>query len=166
MRLFGNDGQFPNNILANQFCLADTTLCPHNFLVDEEFHIIGFIDLRGVSVVPYDVAAQFPIPLHAGLDLEIHGHIGVRPLTIENMKRASPLVGEYIEMIKDIEETVNPSGRKLSEVMLSTGARIVRGFKQYRLYDKYFNERWMDVYTRILSEHARIAYLADRSHEI
>ncbi|RYP50597.1 hypothetical protein DL768_003917 [Monosporascus sp. mg162] len=136
---------------AAPFCLTNRDFGPHNLLVDEEFHIIGVIDLDGIMAAPYEVAAQFPVL--AGLDPEPPGHIETKPMALERIMRTEPLIREYNDMVKEIEECVNTTGRKIWNIMLSNGARVVQGLSQYKAHQKHVNDNWMNAYARLLVQH-------------
>lgn len=146
----GSDGNSSNGPAA-PFCLTNRDLGPHNLLVDEEFHIVGVIDLDGIMAAPYEVAAQFP--LFAGLDPEPPGHFETKPMALERIKRTEPLIREYNGMVKEIEEGANSPGQKIWNIMLSNGARVVQGLSQYKGHQKFVNDKWMDAYARLLTEH-------------
>ncbi|KAH6973591.1 hypothetical protein BKA56DRAFT_676271 [Ilyonectria sp. MPI-CAGE-AT-0026] len=146
----GSDGNSSNGPAA-PFCLTNRDLGPQSLLVDEEFHIVGVIDLDVIMAAPYEIAAQFP--LCAGLDPEPPGHVETAPRSLEFIKRTETLIREYNGMVKEIEEGANSPGRKIWNVMLSNGARVVRGLSQYQRHNQFLNDMWIEAYTRLLSEH-------------
>ncbi|KAH6646233.1 hypothetical protein BKA67DRAFT_97034 [Truncatella angustata] len=150
MNVFTSDGGSGGDPAA-PFCLTNRDLGPHNLLVDEEFRIVGLIDLDGLMAAPIHVAAQFPVL--AGLDPEPPGHVETKPFALERIKRTEPLIREYHGMIKEIEQSSQSSSRKLWEVMFSNGARVVQGLNLYKGLQKHANDNWMNAYTRLLVEH-------------
>lgn len=152
MKISGSDHISSNNT-TSLFCLANRDFGPHNLLVDEDFHIIGVIDLDGIMAAPYEVAAQFPVL--AGLDPEPPGHVETKPMAIERVRRTEPLIREYNEMVKEIEECDKSTGNRLWKIMLSNGARVVQGLSQYKSHQKHVNDNWMNAYARILVEHCK-----------
>lgn len=150
MKLFGTD-HISDDSPAAPFCLTNRDFGPHNLLVDEDFHIIGIIDLDGMMAAPYEVAAQFPVL--AGLDPEPPGHVETRPMALERITRTQPLIREYNNMVKEIEDLVNSTGRKIWKIMLSDGARAVQGLGQYKAHQKHVNDIWMGAYVRLLAKH-------------
>ncbi|VUC23585.1 unnamed protein product [Clonostachys rosea] len=150
MNIFANNDISIGNSSA-RFCVTNRDFGPHNLLVDQNFHIIGAIDFDGIMAAPIEVAAQFPAL--AGLDPEPPGYVTTKPLAIERIKRAEPLIKHYHEIIKEIEEQVNPEGPQINKAMLSHGARVVQGLNQYKSHSKMVNDRWLDSYTRILVDH-------------
>ncbi|KAK7419615.1 hypothetical protein QQX98_003206 [Neonectria punicea] len=139
-----------SNAAAAMFCLTNRDFGPHNLLVDEEFHIIGVIDLDGIMAAPYEVAAQFPVL--AGLDPEPPGCVETMPMAIERIKRTEPLIREYRSMVKEIEESAGSTGRKIWSLMLSNGARAVQGLGRYKGHQKrVMTDGWMHMLGFLLS---------------
>ena len=149
MKLVGSD-HTSGHSLAAPFCLTNRDFGPHNVLVDDDFHIVGVIDLDGIMAAPYEVAAQFPVL--AGLDPEPPGHVETRPMALERIARTKPLIREYNNMVKEIEERFNPRGCKIWNIMLSNGARAVQGLNGYKSHQNHVNENWMRAYARLLVE--------------
>lgn len=146
----GSDGNSSNDP-APPFCLTHRDLGPLSLLVDEEFHIVEVIDLELIMAAPYEVAAQFP--LGASLDPEPPGRVETAPNSLARIKETETSIREYNGMVKEIEEGANSPGRKIWNVMLSNGARVVQGLLLYQRLNKFLNDMWMEAYTRLLSEH-------------
>ncbi|KAL7928021.1 hypothetical protein V8C35DRAFT_285584 [Trichoderma chlorosporum] len=151
MKRSGGSNSHSSDDPTAPFCLTNRDLGPHNLLVDEEFHIVGVIDLDGIMAAPYEVAAQFPVL--AGLDPEPPGHVETMPAALERIKRTEPLIREYNDMVKEIEECADSPERKIWNIMLSNGARVVQGLSQYKSHQKRVNDRWLDAYGRLLAEY-------------
>lgn len=151
MKRSGGSNSHSSDGPAAPFCLTNRDLGPHNLLVDEEFHIVGVIDLDGIMAAPYEVAAQFPV--FAGLEPEPPGHVETRPAALERIKMTEPLIREYNDMIKEIEECADSPERKIWNIMLSNGARVVQGLNEYKSHQKFVNDMWLDAYNRLLAEY-------------
>ena len=147
MKLSGSD-RISGDSPAALFCLINRDFDPHNLPVDEDFHII---DLDDIMTASYEVAAQFPVL--TGLDPEPLDHVETKPMILERIMRTEPLIRKYNNMIKEIEDLMNSTGRKIWNIMLSDAARVVQGLSQYKAHQKHVNDNWMGAYVRLIAKH-------------
>ncbi|KAL2433690.1 hypothetical protein ABEF94_009123 [Exophiala dermatitidis] len=77
------------------FKLTNRDFGAHNLLVNNDFEIIGVIDLDGVMAAPIDMVAQYS--QLSGRAREPPGHIETRPLAIDRISRTTPKLEEIQE---------------------------------------------------------------------
>ncbi|KAL9627620.1 MAG: hypothetical protein Q9164_007547 [Protoblastenia rupestris] len=78
----------PDDHVEDDFGLANRDLGPHNLLVDENFKIVGTIDLDFVLSAPLHVVASPPHRTYSMLDIN-SSDLGVRQRTIEYINALS-----------------------------------------------------------------------------
>jgi hypothetical protein len=138
------------------FCLTTRDFGPHNLLVDEDFNIVGVIDLDGVMAAPFDVVTQFPDLM--GLDRPIPGDAETRPSAIERLMEVEPLLEEYQEVLASVclddsrDFGEQDLGRRIADHMMSDGAAIVLGVKAYQPHQDFVNDAWFSAYERLMAE--------------
>jgi hypothetical protein len=138
------------------FGLVNRDFGAHNLLVDDNFEIVGVIDLDGVMAAPMEVVAQYPVL--TGLDRDPPGHVETRPAAIDRIERTEPKLKEYKDMVEAAEAEMgisNEGNTTIANLMLSDAASIFQGLLRYQGYQKSTNDKWMEAYVRILRGHVR-----------
>ena len=146
IRLYSQDRS-----METRFSLVNRDFGAHNLLVDDNFEIIGLIDLDGVMAAPAEVVAQYPSL--TGLDRPIPGHVETRPAALERIKRTEPQLKEYQRLIENAEAARNSSDEgktSIAKLMLSDAASVFQGLVRYRAHQKFVNDNWMEAYGRLL----------------
>jgi hypothetical protein len=87
--------------MGGPFSLANRDFGAHNLLVNDNFEIVGIIDLDGVMAAPIEVVAQYPVL--TGLDREPPGHVETKPAAIDRIRRTEPRLKEYKDMVETAE---------------------------------------------------------------
>lgn len=137
------------------FRLTNRDFGAHNLLVNNDFEIVGVIDLDGVVAAPIEVVSQYP--QLSGLDREPPGHIENRPLAIDRISRTAPKLAEYQSFVKkaEIESGTHENGEStIATMMLSDATSIFQGLMCYTSHQKSVNDKWMDAYVRLLHENS------------
>lgn len=136
------------------FGLANTDLGAHNLLVNEDFDIVGMIDLDGLMAAPIEIQAQFPVL--TGLDMEIPYYVTTKPMAIERITETRPKLIEYKQLLQECERAVREeSGLAVrpGEIMMSKAAVIYLGIFYYNMCLPDTNRRWMQAYSLLLRDH-------------
>ena len=125
------------------YSLVNRDFGAHNVLVDEEYKIVGLIDLDGVMAAPAEVVAQFP--LYMGLDRPIPGHVETRPFALQRIKKIAPLLPTYVNLvIAAIAEREVKSGTKdisgIADLLMSDAASIMQGLTANGQHQAFVNE--------------------------
>lgn len=140
---------------SGPFRLTNRDFGAHNLLVNDEFEVIGVIDLDGVMAAPIEVVAQYPI--FSGLEREAPGHVETRPLAIERIKRTKPRLEEYKDLLKKSEDQVKEGYEGdggVADYLLSDSSSIFQGLKGYGL-QKSRHDKWMTAYIKLLQKKLR-----------
>lgn len=87
-----------NSTSNDLFKLTNRDFGAHNLLVNNDFEIVGVIDLDGVIAAPIEVVSQYP--QLSGLDRVPPGHIENRPLAIDRISRTAPKLAEYQSFVE------------------------------------------------------------------
>lgn len=138
------------------FSLTNRDFGAHNLLVDDDFNIVGMIDLDGLMAGPAELVAQYPTL--TGLDRGPPGHVETRPAALERIRRTEPKLREYKDLVETAEAEagiIGPGKASIASLMLSDAASILQGLLRYMGYQKNVNDKWMDAYLRLLRENAR-----------
>jgi hypothetical protein len=132
------------------FKLTNRDFGAHNLLVNNDFEIIGVIDLDGVMAAPIDMVAQYP--QLSGLAREPPGHIETRPLAIDRISRTTPKLEEYKNFVETTEAELDPKKGEptIASLLLSDAASIVQGLLCYASHQKFVNDKWMEAYSKLL----------------
>ncbi|KAJ4528071.1 hypothetical protein HRR83_000822 [Exophiala dermatitidis] len=133
------------------FKLTNRDFGAHNLLVNNDFEIIGVIDLDGVMAAPIDMVAQYP--QLSGLAREPPGHIETRPLAIDRIARTTPKFEEYKNFVETTEAELDPKEKgkpTIANLLLSDAASIVQGLLCYAGHQKFVNDKWMEAYCKLL----------------
>ena len=70
----------------------------HNVLVDDDFSIIGIIDLDGIMAAPKEVVGQFPVL--SGLQRSAPGIPPANEMVIEREQREKLLIESYAAFLR------------------------------------------------------------------
>ncbi|KAK5218482.1 hypothetical protein LTR47_011704 [Exophiala xenobiotica] len=138
---------------AGHFKLTNRDFGAHNLLVNNDFEIIGVIDLDGVMAAPIEMVAQYP--QLSGLERETPGHIETRPLAIARISRTAPKLEEYKNFVEaaEVESGCNKKGEPtIASMMLSDATSVLQGLLCYTSHQKFVNETWMEGYLKLLRE--------------
>ncbi|KAK0734101.1 hypothetical protein B0T26DRAFT_760841, partial [Lasiosphaeria miniovina] len=147
------------------FRLTNRDFGAHNLLVNNDFEIVGVIDLDGVMAAPVELVAQYPVL--TGLDREPPGHVETKPAAISRIARTGPRLEEYRDLVgvagaeivgggeeAPKEEAANASPPLppplIASRLFSDAPSIVQGVLQYRSHQKFVNDKWMEGYLRLL----------------
>ncbi|KAK3332870.1 hypothetical protein B0T19DRAFT_354543 [Cercophora scortea] len=151
MSLYGHGGS-----MGGPFSLANRDFGAHNLLVDDNFEIVGVIDLDGVMAAPIEVVAQYPVL--TGLDREPPGHVETKPAAIDRMRRTEPRLKEYKDMVETAEAGMgigNEGSTPIANLMLSEAASVLQGLLRYQSHQDFVNDKWMEAYLKLLRGHIR-----------
>ena len=132
---------------AQTFGLAHCDFGAHNLLVDEDFNIVGMIDLGNIIAAPVEVIAQ--LPDLSDLDRPIPGYVETRPAALARLPGVKKRVDAYIDMVADTPCAVEGDeeyGKTLGKVMKSDASFIVQGLNEYVQLQADVSEAWMDAY--------------------
>ncbi|KAF2454686.1 hypothetical protein BDY21DRAFT_416653 [Lineolata rhizophorae] len=153
MSLYGH-----NCSVGGSFSLANRDFGAHNLLVDEDFKIVGVIDLGGVMAAPIEAVAQYPVL--TVLNREPPGHVETRPAAIDRIRRTEPRLKEYRDLVELAEARlgISKGNTAIASLMLSEATSVFQGLLRYGSYQKFVNDKWMDAYLKLLREHIRSSY--------
>ncbi|KAL9620174.1 MAG: hypothetical protein Q9160_005289 [Pyrenula sp. 1 TL-2023] len=136
------------------FSLTNRDFGAHNVLVNENFEILGVIDLDNVIAAPIEVVAQFPE--QTGMTLGPPGHVETRPLAIQRIKEEEPTIRAYQSFVDEAELCSDKlSEARFAALMLSDAASLCRGLKSYDSFQKWANDNWQEAYLKILHKHLK-----------
>jgi hypothetical protein len=141
--------------ISGPFRLANRDFGAHNLLVNDNFEIVGVIDLDGVMAAPSQVVAQYPV--FTGLDREPPGYVETRPLALERIRETEPRLEEYKKLVEMAEAkiTTNEGATPVSSMMLSDGASIFQGLRGYASHQRFVNDMWVEAYLTLLHKYLR-----------
>lgn len=140
----------------SSFPLVNRDFGAHNLLVNEDFEIVGVIDLDFVIAAPIEVVAQFPSL--TGLEPEVPGRVETRPFAIERIKKAEPKIKAYRDLINEVEASCDkPTEARFGSIMLSDAASLYQGLHDYESHQKDVNDDWMEAYLRILRKQSDLS---------
>jgi hypothetical protein len=139
------------------FRLVNRDFGAHNLLVDDNFNIVGLIDLDGVMAAPIDLVAQFPTL--TGLDRETPGHKETKPAAIERIVATRPLLADYQRLLaspqqQSITEDESAARAVLADRITSDGTTIVYGLSRFVGHQSSANDRWMGAFERYMGRKA------------
>ncbi|KAK3935482.1 hypothetical protein QBC46DRAFT_358193 [Diplogelasinospora grovesii] len=146
MSLYGQIGS-----MGGPFRLVNRDFGAHNLLVDDNFEIVGLIDLDGVMAAPIEVVAQYPVL--TGLDRGPPGHVETRPAAIDRIRRTETRLKEYKDLVEIAEAGLkigDEGNTSIAKLMLSEAASIFQGLVRYGSHQKFVNDKWMEAYVRLL----------------
>lgn len=134
---------------SGPFRLLNRDLGAHNLLVDDDFNIIGLIDLDGVMTAPIEAVAQYPA--FTGMHREAPGHVETKPAAIDRIKKTEPKLEEYKNMVEMAEGEMGGEGHpSIARLMFSDAASIVQGLQDYECHQDWVNDMWMKSYAMLL----------------
>ncbi len=142
--------------LVTRFCSDDTgpfsltnrDLGFHNILVDDNFSIIGVIDLDGVMAAPKEIVGQFPVL--SGLDPPAPGIPPRNALTKQREEKEKPVIESYAALLRAYAD--GPEGQIFADIMAAPHA-IVRGLRNFEMHADFVNDSWMESFLYLLRKH-------------
>ncbi|KAI0398956.1 hypothetical protein F4802DRAFT_611243 [Xylaria palmicola] len=143
--------------MGGPFSLANRDFGAHNLLVDNDFEIVGVIDLDGVMAAPIEVVAQYPVL--TGLVQEPPGHVETKPAAIDRIRRTGPRLQEYKDMVEAAEAGIgigNEGNTPIANLMLSEASSVLQGLVRYQGHQDFVNDKWMEAYLKLLRKHLRL----------
>ncbi|KAF7189214.1 Altered inheritance of mitochondria protein 9, mitochondrial [Pseudocercospora fuligena] len=148
MKLYGEPGQ-------KQFRLANRDSGIHNVLVNDDFEIVGLIDLDGVMAAPVEMVAR--LPRFSGFDrpMPYFEEIEKRPMALKFAREDVAEVEKYIGRLQKAGEKLSRSNDGLSEVasaFASKGASVVDGLHAYHQHQDFVNDNWWAAYQKLLQD--------------
>ncbi|KAI1422021.1 kinase-like domain-containing protein [Xylaria sp. FL1777] len=138
----GSDG--PYNLINRDFGA-------HNILVDNEFNIVGVIDLDGVFAAPPEAAAQYP--RFSGLQVEPPGITVTNPYALERIESTKPQLAQYKELLMKYEAELGNGNATISSLLGSRGALIHYGFEDCGGLVGFQNKVWFQSALAMLREY-------------
>ena len=129
---------------TGSFSLTNLNFGFRNVLVDEDFSIIGVIDLDGIVAAPKEVVGQFPT--FSGLDPPAPGVLPKNLLVLQQEVKEKPSIESYAALLR---ETAHGPERQIFAGVLTTPHALVRGLEAFGM-SEFVNDRWMDSFLYIL----------------
>ena len=127
------------------FSLANRDLGFHNILVDDDFAIIGVIDLDGIMAAPKEVVGQFPGL--SDMDPPAPGIPPANTLVLEREEKEKPLMESYAALLR---EYADDSERQIFADIMTTPHALVRGLEDFEMHQDFVNDMWMDSFLYLL----------------
>lgn len=127
------------------FSLTNRDLGFHNVLVDDDFSIIGVIDLDGIMAAPKEVVGQFPVL--SGLQPPAPGITTTKAPAIEREEKEKPLIESYAALLREYAD--GPERHIFADIMADPHA-IVRGLVEFEMHQDFVNDEWMDSFLYLL----------------
>ena len=127
------------------FSLTNRDLGFHNVLVDENFAIIGVIDLDGLMAAPKEVVGQFPVL--SGLDPPAPGILPSDPLVLKREQEEKPLIDSYAALLRELSD--GPERQIFADIMTTPHA-LVRGLTEFEMHQDFVNDKWMESFLYLL----------------
>ncbi|UJO21547.1 uncharacterized protein CLAFUR5_09298 [Fulvia fulva] len=151
-RLFPELMKLQSKPNQKHFHLVNRDFGIHNVLVNDNFEIVGVIDLDGVIAAPIEMVAQFPVL--SGLHRPSPGFEKweKRPAALSWMTEAASTLGRYVERILHAAHRQAPAVGEVAGWMMSNAAYIVQGLEAYQQHNADINDRWMGVFEGLLEE--------------
>lgn len=132
------------------FGLAKLDFHPGNILVDENFDIVGLIDVDGIMPSPIEVQAT--LPLFCGFDSDFP-LCDPKPENMERMECARSKTLQYQQMVQEWERTTETAQNRPvlpGALMLSNTAAILNGLTSYYMLSLRTNQGTMLAFSRLL----------------
>ena len=130
---------------TGSFSLTNRDFGFHNVLVDENFSIIGVIDLDGVMAAPKEVVGQFPSL--CGLDPPAPGISPSNPLVLEREEKEKPLIESYAALLSEYAD--GPERQIFADIM-TTPHVLIRGLNDFQMHQDFVNDKWMKSFLYLL----------------
>lgn len=141
-------------VASGPFSLVNRDFGAHNLLVNDEYEIVGLIDVDGVLAAPKEMVARFPDL--TGLQRETPGHVETEnPWAMERIRKTAPQLDEYQNMVdyavtQALAEESNWRKvwhiRDMASLMTSDTGSVLQGLTSFAFHQKFVNDRWMDGY--------------------
>lgn len=138
---------YENGRDGGPFPLTNRDFGAHNLLVNDNFEIIGPIDLDGVIAAPIGMVAQYPAL--TWLQREPPGFIHTNPFAIECIRMTVPNLIEYQQSLARAESRVggNESQKTpIADMMLSNVTSVIQGLLEYEMHSSSANDNRMVSY--------------------
>ena len=130
------------------FSLTNLDFGIHNILVDDNFSIIGVIDLDGIMAAPKEIVGQFPVL--SGLQPPNPGITPSEPLAIEREEKEKPLLESYAALLRVYAD--GPERQIFADITAIPHA-IVRSLREFEMHQDFVNDEWMDSFLYLLRKH-------------
>ena len=127
------------------FSLTNRDLGFHNVLVDENFAVVGIIDLDGIMAAPKEVVGQFPVM--SGLDPPAPGIPPANPLVLKREQEEKPLIESYATLLRVLAD--GPERQTFADIMTTSHA-LVRGLNAFEMHQDWVNDKWMESFLYLL----------------
>ena len=127
------------------FSLMNRDLGFHNVLVDENFAIIGVIDLDGIMAAPKEVVGQFPVL--SGLTPPPPGIPPANPLVLKREQEEKPFIESYAALLRGFAD--DPERQIFADIMTTPHA-LVRGLRAFEMHQDFVNDKWMESFLYLL----------------
>ena len=129
------------------FSIANRDFGFHNVLVDEEFAIIGVIDLDGVMAAPKEVVGQFPVL--SSLSPPAPGVPPSNSLVLARETKEKPLIESYASLLRELS---GGPERQIFAGIMTTPHALVRGLNAFDMHQDFVNDNCMDSFLYLLRE--------------
>ncbi|KAK3899058.1 hypothetical protein C8A05DRAFT_46784 [Staphylotrichum tortipilum] len=133
------------------FRLTNCDFGAHNILVGDDFNIVGIFNFDGVMAAPVEAVAQY-LTLRF-LDTEPLGIFPTKPAVVERVKRTTPNLKEYKELLAQVEREVTAASGNADGG--SIGVSIYKGMTAYTQRQDCVNEIWMEACLKMMVEDAK-----------
>ena len=127
------------------FSLANLDFEVHNVFVDDDFSLIGVIDLDGVMAAPKEVVGQFPVL--SALQPPAPGISPANEMVVEREQREKPLIKSYAALLG---EYADGPERQIFADILAIPHAIVRGLRDIQMHQDFVNDEWMESFLYLL----------------
>ena len=121
------------------FSLTNRDLGFHNVLVDENFALIGVIDLDGIMATPKEVVGQFPAL--SAMDPPLPGITTSNPLALKRQEEDKHWIESYAALLR--ESADGPDSQIFSDIMTTQHA-LVRVLRAFEMHQDFVNDECMD----------------------
>ena len=129
------------------FSLTNRDFGFHNVLVDNNFSIIGVIDLDGIMAAPKEVVGQFPVL--SGLQPPAPEISPTNPLVMAREEKEKPLMESYAALLRGYAN--GPERHIFADIMAIPHA-LVRGLTAFEMHQDFVNDEWMDSFLYLLRQ--------------
>ena len=127
------------------FSLTNRDLGFHNVLVDDNFAIIGVIDLDGIMAAPKEVVGQFPV--FTGMSPPPPGIPPSNPLVLKRQQKEKPLIESYAALLREYAD--GPERQIFADIMTTPHA-LIRGLEHFKMHQDFVNDEWMESFLYLL----------------
>ncbi|KAI0443366.1 kinase-like domain-containing protein [Xylaria telfairii] len=144
MSICSKDDKGPYSLVNRDFGV-------HNILVDNDFNIVGVIDLGGVFAATPEAAAQYPVL--SCLDIEPPGMIPINHDALQRVELKKPKLAEYREWLMKYEAEFRNSNSTISSLVGSQGAVIYYGLDSCSEARGFQTKTWFSSALVMLKEY-------------